>query len=382
MSAAISPGVLKDYRMPEIQNILIIANSARMLVQLAVNIGFRPLVIDCYLDLDTEKRALDCVKVDNLGVVQVKKALAILKTQYTITHVIYGSGLERYTSTLEFLHQNLCVVGNTVDVFSSIQDKINFFSKLKQLQIPHPDVTFQVPEDNDGWLIKPQYGEGGQGIKKFKRLPKNVASYYWQKHCAGIPMSVLFVANGTEYKSYGFNKQLTIQINDNEFIFSGVISQPEINERIVQTVSLWLACLVPQFSLKGFNSLDFIVEDEKCYALEVNARPSASMQLYNENVLIAHINSCLAGNAVLLPEREDCSEDVNNYRAYKIIFAETEFFIKQNIEWPMWVVDIPELKSFIHTGQPICSIIADGKNEQQVFENLLSRQQQLSKLLR
>ena len=38
--------------------------------------------------------------------------------------------------------------------------------------------------------------------------------------------------------------------------------------------------------------------------------------------------------------------------------------------------------SIIHTGEPICSIIAGGKNEQQVEDLLLSRQQQLMNLLR
>jgi len=374
--------LFNNYQMLEIQNILIIANSARMLTQLATNIGLIPLVIDCYSDFDTQEQALDCVKVDSLALVHVKKALAILKTQYTVTHVIYGSGLERYINTLEFLYKNLSVVGNMPGVFSSIQNKINFFSKLKQFQIPYPDVTFQVPVDNDMWLIKPMQGEGGLGIKKHKELPENLASYYWQKQCAGTPMSVLFVANGTEFKIYGFNKQLLIQIDDNEFVFSGVISQPEINDYIAQEVSLWLACLVPEFALKGLNSLDFIVEDRQCYALEINPRPSASMQLYNEDLLATHINSFLDSNDPFLPEEESCDDVINHYRSYKIIFAETGVCIKQNVEWPVWVVDIPVASSFIHTGKPICSIIADGKNEQHVFDNLQSRQQQLSKLLR
>ena len=368
--------------MPEIQNILIIANSARMLTQLATNIGLNPLVIDCYSDFDTQEQALDCVKVDSLALVHVKKALAILKTQYTVTHVIYGSGLERYINTLEFLYKNLCVVGNTPAVFLSIQNKVDFFSKLKQHKIPYPDVAFQAPIENDVWLIKPMQGEGGIGIKKYKELPENLASYYWQKQCGGRPMSVLFVANGTEFKIYGFNEQLIIQVDDNEFVFSGVISQPEINNYIVRTVSSWLACLVSGFALKGFNSLDFIVEDKQCYALEINARPSASIQLYNEDLLAAHINSFLDGNIPILTEEESWGEGINSYRAYKIIFAETGVFIKQNVEWPAWVVDIPVASSFIHTGKPICSIIADGKNEQHVFDNLQSRQQQLSKLLR
>lgn len=373
---------LKDYQMPEIHTILIVANSARMLTQLATNIGYTPLVIDCYSDVDTQKHALDCIKVDTLALVHVKKALAILKAQYAITHVIYGSGFERYINTLAFLHQQMCVLGNTVNVFSSIQNKHIFFSKLKQLQIPYPDVTFHVPVDNNEWLIKPMQGEGGIGIKRYKDLPTNAASYYWQKQCAGIPMSVLFVANGAGYKICGFNKQLVIRINDNEFVFSGVISQPEIDDYIVQTVALWLGSLVSEFALKGINSLDFIVKDKQCYALEVNARPSASMQLYNDVLLATHIDSFLDNDVTLLSVGEAWGDCVNGYQAYKIIYAETEVCIKQNLEWPVWVVDTPEAGSFIHTGMPICSIIADGKNEQHVFENLQFRQQQLSKLLR
>ena len=54
----------------------------------------------------------------------------------------------------------------------------------------------------------------------------------------------------------------------------------------------WLKQLVPVFALKGLNSLDFIHADDCSYVLEINPRPSASMQLYDEDLLNRHIQAC------------------------------------------------------------------------------------------
>ncbi|NOQ76952.1 MAG: ATP-dependent carboxylate-amine ligase, partial [Methylococcaceae bacterium] len=62
-------------------------------------------------------------------------------------------------------------------------------------------------------------------------------------------------------------------------------------------------------------------------------------------------------------------------------FAKVEMIITQQIDWPAWVLDRPQKGSIIHTGMPICSIIAGGKNERQVEGLLRMRQQQLIKLL-
>jgi len=356
------------------KNILIVANSGRMLAQLSRNAGLVPLVIDCFSDCDTQYLALDYVKINTLELKYVKKAFSVLSHHNKINHVIYGSGLERYKSTLKFLYQNLVVLGNTPEIFSLIQNKTYFFSRLKHLGILFPETTFQVPDINNNWLVKPEQGEGGLGIKKFEGLSKITAPSYWQKFITGKTMSVLFVAYGNEYKIIGFNKQYFTRIEDNQFVFSGVISQPEINKDIVQTINLWLAALIPDFGLKGINTLDFIVKNNCCYVLEVNARPSASMQLYQQDLLTRHINSFIDAQlqSVIV---------IKTYKAYKVVFAEAEVFINDHIQWPQWVVDIPKSGSIIHTGMPICSIIADGKNEPQINNLLLNRQQYLKKLL-
>ena len=361
--------------MAKIRNILVIANSARMLVQSAVNDDFSPLAIDCFADKDTQGMALDFVKVTCLALSNVLLALSILSKRHTITHVVYGSGFENYLSTLKYLQQNFIVLGNSFKVFSSIQQKTHFFLQLAQQHIVYPETSFQPPDEAEGWLIKPLKGEGGIGIQRYS-VKQETESIYWQKFCAGTAQSVLFLANASEYKIIGFHKQYTAQIYPHDFVFSGLINQPDMDESIVQTLHAILSKLVPLFSLKGVNSLDFILNNQQCYMLEINARPSASVNLYGSGLFLAHINSCLESE--LLSNLNALA----SYRAYKIIFAETEISIPERMVWPAWVVDIPSNASIINTGMPICSIIAGGKNEQQVDDLLLLRQQQLIKLLR
>lgn len=344
-----------------------------MLAQFAKDNGYFPLVIDCFCDQDTQLLALDYKSVSTLALDLVKPAFLELREQYTIGHFIYGSGFERHSDTLAFLQEKLIVYGNTWKVFSAIQNKSHFFSKLKQFNISFPETLFYPPDVKNGWLIKPLQGEGGVGIQSYLQEQKTT-DFYWQKYQEGVPMSVLFVANGTCYEIIGFNKQFFSNIENNEFVFSGVINQPEITERASKIVLCWLNRLVFEFKLRGINSLDFIIYENNCYLLEVNARPSSSLQLYNGNLISEHIRGCLG---LQLSEIQISSY----YYGYWVYFAEADVLIDEEMEWPQWVVDIPQKNSLIYTGMPICSIIACGKNGQQVEENLLLRHQTIKKLL-
>ncbi|MCK4842395.1 MAG: ATP-grasp domain-containing protein [Methylococcales bacterium] len=363
----------------KIKNILIIANSARMLAQSANDIGYQALCIDCFSDDDTQLLALDLIKVDSLALNYVKPAFLALANQHTITHFIYGSGLDSHRNTFEFLHQHLIALGNDLAVFSAVQNKAYFFSELNKLKIPYPQTVFKQPIDSKNWLLKPKAGEGGLAIKQWDTLDQDDShSHYWQKYIVGIPMSVLFIANSQQYKIIGFQQQLVTPIADYPFVFSGVISQPEVDNEIQQIVNQWLKKIVFKFALKGLNSLDFMVKDKQYYALEINARPSASMQLYDDSLLSSHINCFIADN---LDSGLDNMLPIKIYQAYQIVFAEMTVEINSKTKWPCWCVDIPKMGSIIHTGMPICSIIARDKNEQQIKDLLLLRQQEIKQLL-
>ena len=354
--------------------ILIIATSGRLLAQMVKDVGYSPIVIDCYADQDTQILAIECIKVNSLALKFIKPAFSTLQAKYSLKDCLYGSGFDSNLDSLTFIQKNISVIGNSVEVFSIVQNKALFFKILKKNAIPHPVTLFSPPND-PVFLSKPIQGEGGIGIKQYQPLEKT-KDCYWQKKIKGIPLSVLFVANGKQCKILGFHRLLVRGRHTNDYVFSGLIRGLNFSDELKNKISHWVNILVPEFSLKGLNSMDFIWQDEQCFVLEINPRPSASMQLYPSSIIEAHIDSCLSGELKPAPFID------SDYYAYQIIFAISDCVIKTEMNWPEWVIDIPQAGSIIHTGMPICSIIASKKSEQQLKDLLLLRRRLIYQILK
>ncbi|MGZ4992942.1 MAG: ATP-grasp domain-containing protein [Methylobacter sp.] len=365
----------KSINADTMETLLITAGSGRMLAQAARRAGLTPLVIDLFADLDTQSYAEDFRQVKSLAVQDLESAVDYFVEHYAVAHVIYGSGFEYYPESLCYLNSRLIMLGNEPDVFASQLDKQAFFSALDQLNIPYPDVVFRAPDCAEGWLIKPMQGQGGIGIKHYHTDDEVKIPVYWQKFQAGTPHSVLFLADGQQVQIIGFNTQWLVRLSETqEFVFSGVINSADLTGEHKEEITGRLKQMVPVFKLKGLNSLDFVHADDCSYVLEINPRPSASMQLYDQDLLQRHIQSCVGATSV--------AQSLSSRRlksplqsGYQIIYADHDLIISDQFEWPDWCMDLPKPGDMCRTGQPICSIIAHQNNLQSVVEQLLTKQQ-------
>jgi len=350
-----------------------------MLAQAAKNAGLRPLVIDLFSDLDMQRCADDFRQVPSLSEADITPALDYFIERYAVAHVIYGSGFESCPESLFYLASRLIILGNGPEIFLSVQNKPVFFAQLDKLAIAYPSVTFYPPECTEGlasqWLIKPMQSQGGIGIKRYRPGSDSVESaIYWQQYRDGTPHSVLFLADGRNVQVVGFNRQWMIDLGkDREFIFSGVINSTDLSNAQKELLTDWLNMLVPVYGLKGLNSLDFILTDEYLSVLEINARPSASMQLYDEDLLIRHIIACITDLS-----SEEITPIVRNSRchtAYQIVYAIRDVIIPNGFDWPDGCMDLPDAGVICRAGQPICSIIARQNDSKHVLTQLLTLQQ-------
>lgn len=351
-----------------------------MLAQAAKNTGLKPLVIDLFADLDTQNYAEDFHQVNSLAEQDLAPAVNYFIERYAVAHVIYGSGFECYPKSLFYLNSRLIMLGNAADVFARQLDKQAFFSTLDALSIPYPEVVFSAPDCADSWLLKPMQGQGGFGIKRYQ-ADDVAAGVYWQQFQAGTPHSVLFLADGQLVQVVGFNTQWSVHLSQTqEFIFSGVINSTDLLDDHKAVITDWLKQMVPVFGLKGLNSLDFIQTDDCSYVLEINPRPSASMQLYDQDLLGRHIQSCWGAQSVGC-DSVAYSTVWHDYHlaqyatGYQVVYAEHDLIIPDHFEWPPWCMDLPKSGNMCRAGQPLCSIIAHQKNSQSVVEQLLTKQQ-------
>jgi uncharacterized protein len=341
-----------------------------MLVQAAAKqAGMKLLAVDLWGDQDTQYYADDFQRIPSLAGEHLLPAIDYFVKRYPVTYAVYGSGFEPHTDSLMCLSDRLTLLGNQPEVFARLQDKSAFFSLLKALQIPSPEVSFHKPGQETGWLVKPVQGQGGVGIRRFRSDETISSSVYWQKYQEGIPCSVLFLADGKRSQIVGFNRQWTVSLNGrDEFIFSGIINSTGLSDKQKNQISNWLDKLVPTLSLKGLNSLDFIQDGQQGYVLEINPRPPASMQLYDADLFARHIKGCQG-------ELLDYQPNQAGFTACQIVYAQQDMKIPEGFEWPESVVDIPIAGSIISKGQPICSMITHGKEPDQVLEQLQKMQE-------
>jgi len=335
-----------------------------MLAQLAKRAGIKPLVIDLFADLDTQSYAEDVRLIPSLAIEHLIPAVDYFVECYAVADVIYGSGFEYHPESLFYLHSRLNILGNDPDTFVRLYNKQTFFSVLDQLGVFYPDVSFNAPDQEGNWLIKPMRGQGGLGIKHYRQNDAPTSSVYWQKYQQGSQHSVLFLANGHAMQIIGFNTQWTAIANHAErFVFSGVINGAALSNNQEMQFTNSLSKLVAMFKLKGLNSLDFIQSGNKSYVLEINPRPSASLSVYDGDWLSAHILASRGFLSDQLPVQ-------TGYKGYQIVYAGQDVMIPEHFEWPDGCMDLPLSGAIINSGQPICSIIAHQNEAQAVLKQL------------
>lgn len=390
----------------DFQYLLVIAGSGRMLAQSVRKAGLKALVIDLYADLDTRCHAHAYLQVPSLAKEHLAPAVEFFIQHYPVAHLIYGSGFEYHPESLDYLDKRLTLLGNSPETFKRLQNKADFFTTLGSLNIAYPETVFTEPDAGEDWLVKPLQGQGGVGIKRHHRqlgyafmplrvsrtlkpipiisaamekvrdaYPTTTQTVYWQKYQQGKAHSVLFLADGQRFEVIGFNTQWTVKLGESEaFLFAGIINHADLTAACKDTLTQWLSRIVPAFKLKGLNSLDFMQQGDSSRVLEINPRLSAGMQLYDGDLLSAHIDASRG-------EMRQVNGMQSVYTAYQIVYAEQDVVIPDAFEWPEGCVDLPATGVLCRKTQPICSMIARHKTPQAVFKQLQLKQQALLKQL-
>lgn len=335
-----------------------------MLAEAARCSGFRPWVIDLFADQDTMKFSERAFRIEALDDPFLKTIVADFSFRHPMSPVVYGSGLEHYPEALELITRKCELVGNGIKTVRLIQQKRRFFELLDHLKINYPRITFTEPKGTEQWLVKPETGEGGLGIRLFRNGMPTQENMYWQKYIEGTACSALFLADGKKIRIIGFHTQWCDNLNaDQPFLFAGVINRCPLSAEQADIIHSWITTIVRAIPLKGLNTLDFIIQSERIYVLEVNPRPSASMQLYGADLFGAHLNACRG----ILDNMKFTSPQVC---AYRIIYADQSITIPDAFCWPKACRDLPIAGSIIRKGQPICSIIARDINVRNVHRQL------------
>ena len=367
---------------PGFKKLAIAATSARGYAQAAVSSGYEAVALDAFADADTLRIARQAFKLkmhaQGVDAEDFKRTLAQINLD-DMDGFLYGSLFDAEPELLSWVATHVPLLGNMPEVLEQAKG-FGFFKLLDVLNITHPEVRLDVPEDAADWLSKKLGGSGGTHVRPANQ--GEVGGYfqkiYYQKKMAGKPVSMLFVADGKTAQLIGFNQQLVAPFADMPYRFAGAVGGIDLPAQAQQQFCYAAQQLTTAMGLRGINSLDAILDGETLWILELNPRLSATFHLY-PNLFTAHMQGCVG-------DLTGFSRQQAPAKAQLILYADGAAEIPMDFAWPDWVADIPSVADKVSSvkiaqNAPICTVLAEAENAGSAHALVLQRAQKLREMI-
>jgi len=352
------------------KQLIIAAISARGYAKAANAFGYKVISLDAFADADTRRVTEHCLQVsvtdDGVDEKDFKQKFEQINIKDGC-QFIYGSLFDTKPRLLAWVAERVEVVGNLPQTLQ-FSRSFDFFAMLDYLRIRHPEVQLDKSKNAIGWLAKRVNSSGGGHVKPAE---VSVNADYFQRKIDGVPVSILFLADGKSLRVVGFNQQLLAPTVDMPYRFAGAVSNFVLPIAVQEEFIDAAERLTVALGLRGLNSLDAVLEGNSLWILELNSRLSATFQLY-PNLLQAHMQAS-AGALLDLPKNKTTKGEF-------VLYADEHLNIPADFKWPDWVADIPFTKVngvVIDEGEPICTVLAEGENAVIAHQLLLDRVKRL-----
>jgi predicted ATP-grasp superfamily ATP-dependent carboligase len=346
--------------------------SVRALAQSARVGGFAVVGLDVFGDRDTRAACVAWHRIGDAGRIDpVVFQAALHELGADVVGWVPGAGFEAEPALLEAGGDALPCLGLGADVVRRVRSPQAFFAALDRHGIAHPEVAFDADAAGPGWLVKHAGGSGGMQVRRWPAA--QAPDVYWQRARPGLPMSALFLADGERASVIAINRQLVEPVGALPFVYAGAIGPVHV-PGLRARVEAALAALVPEFGVRGLASLDFIAARGEAYVLELNPRPSATMQLHDDACPAGLVRAHLQALAGTLPALRAGA----GARGHRIVFAPRTIEVDAAASRALAGLgahDVPMPGTRIAAGEPVCGVGASAGGADAALARLAARAQ-------
>jgi uncharacterized protein len=356
--------------------VLIAAVSGRALAAAARRAGLRPLVADLFNDSDTLALAERAIKLsgslqEGIEEATLLAALVELAGNDEPAAVIYGSGFEANPGMIDAVSQRFAVAGNSARTVRLVKDPVRLQQMCTSIGIPHPPISFDVPDDLRNWLVKRAGAAGGSHVKQ---ASGNFAGqqHYYQRYVPGRNLSALFLADRERARVIGFSRQWVSPTSQSPFRYGGAVRLNRYDRKKAGLIEEWLTALVKASGLAGLCSADFI-EDRDLHLIEINPRPGATLDIFDcatTPLLREHMHAA-AGSGIRIPSYEGST-------ASGIAYADMALGSFPRVSWPEFTADHQLSGTALQAGDPVCTVFATAPSASAAMKAVKGRIRQMA----
>ena len=195
-----------------------------------------------------------------------------------------------------------------------------------------------------------------------------------QRVIQGDSVSLIFCADNEGVKCLGGSMQLNGETNP--FSWVGSVSGLQLEPRDLRSATQFAIALAGGAELRGVFGIDFIVDEDGIWPVDVNPRIPASTEVVGDHVMQQHLNAF----GIDCPVAAQRDEMVNVKR---VIFNQTSspfIFDRSRIESipihfldsnsPASIADVPCDGESIEPGHPILTVIASASDQREAMSRI------------
>lgn len=363
-------------------SVLIAALTGRALAASARRAGFAPLVVDAFGDEDTREcaAAFTCLSEATRIGFRARALLAALealaaKAPQPPVGLVLGSGFEDTPKLVATLSRRFPLIGSGSEAIARAKHPASFFPLLDRLAIPHPETRLDPPRDPAGWLSKRIGASGGAHVLPCAAV-KTHRGRYCQRRMEGAPVSLLAVAARGTTHVVGFSRQWTVGGTVRPYRYGGAAGPAALGEAVEERMGAAAAAACRELDLVGLVSFDFLLENGVPYLLEVNPRPGATIDVFDDDIgtlFRAHLAAWQGLPVTLAPPR--------GARAAGVLYADPDPLTVGSVSWPTWTADRPAPGTRVPRHRPLATVFAHGIDATAAELNCRRRLDELAHML-
>src|SRR5437660_780260 len=355
--------------------VLLAGVSTRDIAESAVRAGYEVVAVDGFGDLDLQACATE-VRVVRVDGRFSARAAAAAARDVSCEAVVYEASFENHPSAVRALATNRMLWGNPPSVLARARDPRRLARVVGGAGLPSPRVrlTRPAPGTRSGWLVKPLRSGGGDGVAVWRGGAPVPRGSYLQERISGVTGSLVFAADGRRAVPLGLSRILAGEtaFGADGFRYCGSIlgsaGDPQFaaDDRLLQRATLLAESVTRAFSLVGVNGVDFVARRGFPYAIEVNPRYTAAMELveraYGISLFDVHARACRQALPAfdLAAARRRAPEAIGK----AIVYARRTSALGDTRSW----LSDPDVRDISPPGtrfaprEPICPILARGRD--------------------
>ncbi|MFX1419890.1 MAG: ATP-grasp domain-containing protein [Promethearchaeota archaeon] len=408
-----------------LNSVLVVGFNTRPLAYSLNKAGYVVYAVDFFGDLDLFPFVEDYIIVTK----ELNESYDSLKTKYSkslvhytrklyhrhkdIKFLLIGSGLDdeyegRKLILDDFKNSETKSINNELEVIKNSRDIEKLFEILKSIgyKIPiycsYENFISREKKLNYPFILKKKRSAGGLNVfkienemklisqvKSFKKNQFFPSEWIIQEYIVGIPVSCTVISNAKECEVISINHQIIgkkFLNSPKEFMYCGNIVPAQLlkdEEALISDISITLA---KKLGLKGINGFDFVLKDHYPYFMECNPRIpgsiSASETALNLNLLDLHIKSFIPNEWENI-KKSIKSADSNIFVTKLIYFAPKEINkdLLPKINNIKFIHDKPKPIINILRGEPLCTILYEGKNASESYNGAKKVIDQINRII-